>query len=142
MSKFSISTGLSPRACNLLSSPFLMVPSSYHPISCYFTAEFFERVDYTWHLQFPCPLLFFGGVGRGQWPHTCHAGILVPGPGIEPMPPALGAEGLKHWTTREVPPLLFLNVSKFSFTFQQQMPQSIIPKFCVCFFDQFYIFNR
>lgn len=80
--------------------------------------------------------------GRGRWSHPCHAGILVPSPGTEPMPPALGAESLKHWTTRESPPLLFLNLSKFSFTFQQQMPQSIIPKFCVCFFYQFYIFNR
>ena len=29
--------------------------------------------------------------------------ILVPWPGIEPMPPALGAWSLNHWTTREVP---------------------------------------
>ena len=36
------------------------------------------------------------------WP--CHAacGILVQ-PGIKPMPPALGAQSLNHWTTREVP---------------------------------------
>lgn len=73
MSKFSISTGLSPWACNLLSLPFLMFPSSYHPISCYFTAEFFERVDYTWYLQFPCPLPFFvcGGEGAVVTPVSC-----------------------------------------------------------------------
>ena len=29
--------------------------------------------------------------------------ILVPRPGMEPMPPALGAWSLNHWTTREVP---------------------------------------
>ena len=29
---------------------------------------------------------------------------LVPRPGIEPRPPALGARGLSHWATREVPP--------------------------------------
>ena len=28
---------------------------------------------------------------------------LVPWPGIEPGPPALAAQGLTHWTTREVP---------------------------------------
>ena len=27
---------------------------------------------------------------------------LVPGPGVEPRPPALGARRLSHWTTREV----------------------------------------
>ena len=30
-------------------------------------------------------------------------GILVPGPGIEPAPPALEAWSPNHWTTREVP---------------------------------------
>ena len=30
-------------------------------------------------------------------------GILGPRPGIEPPSPALGAESLIHWTTREVP---------------------------------------
>ncbi|XP_073666027.1 striatin-interacting protein 2 isoform X4 [Tursiops truncatus] len=34
---------------------------------------------------------------------TCR--ILVPQPGIEPVPPALGARRLNHWTAREVPPL-------------------------------------
>ena len=32
---------------------------------------------------------------------------LVPWPGIEPGPPALGAQSLTHWTTREVPELQF-----------------------------------
>ena len=30
-------------------------------------------------------------------------GILVPQPGIEPQPPALEAQILNHWPTREVP---------------------------------------
>ena len=30
-------------------------------------------------------------------------GILVPQTGIEPKPPALEAQSLNHWTTREVP---------------------------------------
>jgi len=29
-------------------------------------------------------------------------GILVPCPGIEPMPPALDAQNLNHWIAREV----------------------------------------
>ena len=32
---------------------------------------------------------------------------LVPWPGIEPRPPALGAQSLSHWTTREVPVFIF-----------------------------------
>ena len=38
-------------------------------------------------------------------PHrfTWHSGILVPGPGIEPTPPAMEARSLNHWIAREVP---------------------------------------
>ena len=45
------------------------------------------------------------------WLPFAARGILVPRPGIEPMPPrpALGARSLNHWTAREVPKLgLFL----------------------------------
>ena len=34
-------------------------------------------------------------------------GILVPQPGIEPMPPVVEAWGLNHWTAREVPAHIF-----------------------------------
>ena len=39
---------------------------------------------------------------------SCHVacGILVPRPGIEPMPPAMEAWRLSHWTAREIPRLL------------------------------------
>ena len=30
-------------------------------------------------------------------------GILIPRPGMEPVPPAIEAQSLNHWTTREVP---------------------------------------
>ena len=42
------------------------------------------------------------------WPHwRCEGcGALVPPPGIKPMPPALGAWSLNHWSSREVPILL------------------------------------
>ena len=36
--------------------------------------------------------------------------ILIPQPGIEPMPPALEAESLDHWTKREVLNYCFLTV--------------------------------
>ena len=34
-------------------------------------------------------------------------GILVPQPGMEPEPHAVGARSLNHWTAREVPAILF-----------------------------------
>ena len=51
----------------------------------------------TWPSRFVLLFFFFG----------CTIGyrILVPWPGIEPMPPALEAENLNHWTTREAPDL-------------------------------------
>ena len=42
------------------------------------------------------------------WPCHTACGILVPRPGIEPVPPAVEARGLNHWTTREVPIPRFL----------------------------------
>ena len=37
------------------------------------------------------------------WSCSAACGILVPQQGIEPAPPALEAQSLNHWTTREVP---------------------------------------
>ena len=39
---------------------------------------------------------------------SCGMWDLVPWPGIEPGPPALGAQSLSHWTTREVPLTLLI----------------------------------
>ena len=44
------------------------------------------------------------------WLRCMSCGMLVPRPGIEPVPPALGAQSLNHWTTREVPAVLFLKL--------------------------------
>ena len=44
-----------------------------------------------------CDFFFF------FWPCHMACGILVPQPGIAPVPPALEALSLNHWTTREVP---------------------------------------
>ena len=41
---------------------------------------------------------------RFLWGHTArHVGILVPGPGIKLVPPAVEAQSLNRWTSREVP---------------------------------------
>ena len=45
------------------------------------------------------------GLNRGMWD-------VVPWPGIEPGPPALGAWSLSHWTTRELP-ACFLLIPQF-----------------------------
>ena len=37
------------------------------------------------------------------WPYLAACRILVPQPGMEPLPPTLGEQTLNHWTTREVP---------------------------------------
>ena len=46
--------------------------------------------------SFLCVYLFF-------WPCSMACEILVPQPGIEPLPPALEGWSLNHWTTREAP---------------------------------------
>ena len=44
-------------------------------------------------------------------------GILVPGPGIEPAPPAVEAQSLNHWTAREVSHLFIVNTLPILFFF-------------------------
>ena len=41
---------------------------------------------------------------------SCGMQDLVPPPGMEPRPPALGVQSLSHWTTREVPEGWYLSV--------------------------------
>ena len=43
------------------------------------------------------------------WPHQAAHGILVLGPGIKFMPPAVDMQNLNHWTTSEVPTFRYLN---------------------------------
>ena len=42
-------------------------------------------------------------------------GILVPKPGIEPMPPEVDVQSLNHWIAREVPIMIFKINSSFFF---------------------------
>ena len=44
---------------------------------------------------------------------SCSMWDLVPWPGMEPKPPALGAQSLSYWTTREVPEFWCLEISLF-----------------------------
>ena len=46
------------------------------------------------------------------WPHHAARRILVPRPGTEPVPPAVEAQTLNHWTTREVPGSLYFKSSQ------------------------------
>ena len=41
------------------------------------------------------------------WLHHAACGILVPQPGIEPMPSAVKAQSPNHWTAREFPVSLY-----------------------------------
>ena len=54
------------------------------------------------------------------WRHHIACGILVPQPGIEPAPPALEAQSLNHWTTREVPPSAY------------SQKQGLMKSSCIC----------
>ena len=42
------------------------------------------------------------------WPHPTACKILVPWPESEPVSPAMEAQSLNHWATREVPQLAFM----------------------------------
>ena len=42
---------------------------------------------------------------------SCSTWDLVPWPGIEPSPPALGARSLSHWTTKEIPRYSFFDAA-------------------------------
>ena len=66
-------------------------------------SDFSRDIDSLEGFVFRLLVLFFGG-GR-----PCHlaGGILVPRPGIKPVLPALEAQSLNHWTTREVPDFIF-----------------------------------
>ena len=55
-------------------------------------------VSLLWFLDHPQYFLFCFFL-----PHLTVCDNLAPQPGIKPTPPALEAQSLNHWTTREVP---------------------------------------
>ena len=60
---------------------------------------------------------------------SCCMWDLAPCPGIEPGPPALGAWGLGHWTTREVPLSPFNSLSWLPLPFTSSLVRCISPVF-------------
>ena len=64
------------------------------------------------------------GLSCGMWD-------LAPWPGIEPGPPAVGAQRLSHWTTREVPTATFSNVTVHSIYFTGFPDLKFIIAFCL-----------
>ena len=53
---------------------------------------------------------YISGVGTlfFFWPSLAACGILVPRPGIKPVPPEVEARSPNHWTAREFPGALLL----------------------------------
>ena len=51
------------------------------------------------------------------WPYCTACGILVPQPGTEPVPPAVEAQSLNHWTTREVQKSTEHEIFLYDYTF-------------------------
>ena len=47
---------------------------------------------------------FFFILPRGMWD-------LIPPPGVEPVPPALGVWSLNHWSARKVPTVIFKDLN-------------------------------
>ena len=52
----------------------------------------------------PCHRTDFIFIYLFIWPRGVACRILVPQPGTEPVPPAVKAQSLNHWTARELPP--------------------------------------
>ena len=103
-------------------SPFITVPCSCCTEEYFFSSEDTKRMSskrffggLVWQLSKIYIYLF--GCARSQlscWIFSCHLKTLscsmwdlVPWPGMEPGPPALGAQSLSHWTTREVPSVAY-----------------------------------
>ena len=61
----------------------------------------FSRQEHWSGLPFPSLILYFLAMLRGM------LRLFVPRTEIEPVPPAVEARSLNHWTTREVPAHLF-----------------------------------
>ena len=68
------------------------------------------------------------GLSGGLWE-------LVPRAGIEPGPPALGAQSLSSWTTREVPSFLILKGSKSAEKKGKKNPQKKTPDILLYFLE-------
>ena len=59
-------------------------------------------------IQFPKPKIRSPDIKQFFfWWHCVACGILVPQPGIKPVPPTVEVRSLNQWTAREVPEIFF-----------------------------------
>ena len=65
----------------------------------------------------------------GMQVFSCSMRNLVPWPGIEPRPPALGAQSHSHWTTREAPLTIF-SVQFTGIKHNHSVIQTLPPHIC------------
>ena len=78
--------------CSFLLSPELLATNHS---SFYFSVVFIKLKKFFKILKIT--YLAVPGLSCGSWDL-----LIVPCPGIEPKPPALGAQSLSHWTAKEV----------------------------------------
>ena len=83
---------------------------SYHYLKSY-CVELLFSVIFSHIIQFSSILFFI------FWPCCAAYRILVPQPGVEPVPCELGVQSLNHWTSQKVTPVIF---DLFSLIFQAQ----------------------
>ena len=83
-----------------------------HNISLYYFNQTLKNICvfiWLWRVLWPTGSLIFIVARRtfrcSMQTVICGMWDLVPGAGMKPRPPALGARSLSHWTTREVPAL-------------------------------------
>ena len=61
------------------------------------------------------------------WPHHTACRVLVPQPGIKPVPPLVEAQSLDHWAAREV----FLLDSFCFLTYKSYIPLYLLGQICL-----------
>ena len=77
--------------CHLLESVVYLLPSEIHLCRLFFFFNIYLFIWQYWVLVVACRIF------------SCSMWALLPWPGLRPSPPALEAQSLSHWTTREVP---------------------------------------
>ena len=91
----------------LLNPICVLVTLKFIPLTWTFLLNwslFFKKI-FTYLTVQGLQLHHVGSFSYSIWTFTCSNQDLIPRPGIEPGPPALGAPSLSHWTIREVPEL-------------------------------------
>ena len=93
--------------CFLSFSNIYYLYCSFLCCSCTVTAlQFLSLLWMEYFSIYKCYFFFF------FWPCCAACGIIIPWPGIEPMPPAMAMQSLNHWTAREVPERAIISAEK------------------------------